>query len=177
MKKSMLKSVRESGVSSHCVLRPVLAALCDIRIKHRGFFVSDRIPINRSLWKKPTYQGHYDDRAEFYEGIRCRCAKCEASFVFTADEQRDGFEVDGKYPGWAPSLCQKCNSLWGDAEDKEKAYSDNWAQKGRSIVPLEPFLREWLSAALEANSYHKKGYEHTIGMFKNILGEADGGRA
>ena len=139
--------------------------------------MSDLIPINRSLWKKPTYQGHYDERAEFYEGIRCRCTKCEESFVFTAVEQRDSFELDGKYPGWAPSLCQKCNSRWRDIEEKEKTYAENWAQKGLSIVPLESFLHEWLSVALEAKSFHKKGYEHTIGMIKNKLSEANGGRA
>ena len=139
--------------------------------------MSDSIPINRSLWKKSTYQGHYDEHAEFYEGIRCRCVKCGGSFIFSAVEQRDSFEIDGKFPRWVPTLCQSCNSLLREIEAKEKSYLENWSQREYSIVNRQKILSEWLAVAVEANSYRQKGYEHTIGMIKSVLSEADSGCA
>lgn len=66
------------------------------------------VSIDRSKWHKPTYAGHYDDRATVYEGIRTRCNNCETSFVFQPEEQKFAFEVEKKYPGWLPSLCPVC---------------------------------------------------------------------
>ena len=139
--------------------------------------MGERILINRSLWNKPTYLGHYDDRAEFYEGIRCKCEKCGISFVFTDIEQRKCFETNGKYPGWLPSLCSDCHELWKSLEKKEQEFYDGWLAQEISISEIKNYLDNWLSIAIEADSYRKKGFSHTIGMIKKVLKEIDEGCA
>lgn len=136
-----------------------------------------RTPIDRSKWNKPTYQGHYDDRALFYEGIRCRCRKCEKSFVFGELEQKEAFEVSGKYPGWLPSLCSTCHSQFLDTVTKEASYSQQWEANRRAIMQSKEFLEDWLSVAIEAGSFKKHGYEHKIGKIKKLIGEFDHGLA
>jgi hypothetical protein len=146
-------------------------------LEQRGILVSDRIPIERSKWQKPIYQGHYDEQAEFYEGIRCRCRKCELSFVFTASQQRDSFERNGKYPGWQPSLCPKCHSKFLDLVLVEAAYSEKWEKEGDAIPQSEAFLKEWLSVLVHAESFRRQGFGHKIGMVKKRLREHDAGCA
>jgi hypothetical protein len=85
--------------------------------------VEKLVPIDRSKWNKPTYDGHYDAGAKFYEGISCRCRKCETLFVFSATEQQEKFEQEGKYPGWLPSLCQNCWPQWESISKREEELS------------------------------------------------------
>ncbi len=133
--------------------------------------MTERAPIDRSKWNKPTYQGHYDDRALFYEGIRCQCRKCEKSFVFGELEQKEAFEVSKKYPGWQPSLCSMCHSQFLDTVAKEAAYSQHWETERQIITQPKEFLKDWLYCAVEADSYRKHGFEHKIGMIKKLIAE------
>ena len=133
--------------------------------------MSERIPIDRSKWHKPFYRGHYDEQAAFYEGIRCRCRKCGLSFVFTAFEQRDSFERNGKYPGWQPSLCTQCHSEFLELVSEEAAYSEKWEKERGTVVQAEAFLKQWLSVLMHAESFQKQRFGHKIGMIKKQLKE------
>lgn len=135
--------------------------------------MNELVPIDRSKWNKPTYDGHYDAAATCYEGISCRCRKCERSFVFSAAEQQKRFELEGKYPGWLPSLCQSCEPEWAALLQKELEFAQRWKQR---VVPegqRVQFLNEWLSVLLEAESYRQKGFTQNVGMVRKMLrGEA-----
>ena len=136
--------------------------------------MDQQILIDRSEWKKPTYSGHYDDRAIFYEGISCRCKKCELSFVFTAIEQKRKFEMEKEYPGWLPSLCQVCEDRWQDICIKESEFDALWDRVKGSSNHDEKFLNDWISILLEAESYRRKGYEQKIMMIKKIISKLHG---
>jgi hypothetical protein len=74
------------------------------------------IPIDRSKWHSQRYVGQYDERATEYEGIRCRCRKCGASFVCTAEQQKEAYEVKKKSVFWLPKFCEACEAC--EAERK-----------------------------------------------------------
>lgn len=131
--------------------------------------MSDSVPIDRSKWKKPIYGGHYDENETSYEGLRCRCSKCGASFVFPPEQQRELFEEQGKYPGWLPSLCQGCEEEWKAARREEESYYAQWALDKYKHELDSAFLNAWLVAAKHADSYGRKGYHQKIGMIKKRL--------
>ncbi|MED5238980.1 MULTISPECIES: hypothetical protein [unclassified Alcanivorax] len=132
------------------------------------------VPIDRTKWKKSTYSGHYDDGADYYEGIRCKCLRCERSFVFAPKEQKETFEEKGKFPGWLPALCQECNEHWLKARELEQKFSSDWALGSISIQDERHFLRCWLAAVEDASSYRRKGYDDKTGLIKKRLREIEG---
>lgn len=146
-----------------------------MRLEGRANQLVELVPITRAKWKKPTYSGHYDDGAKYYEGIRCKCFRCEISFVFTPRDQKECFEEKGRFPGWLPSLCQECKDHWLNARELEKKFSSDWYAGHISSEDERYFLQCWLSAVEDASSYRRKGYDDKFGLIKKRLREIEGG--
>ena len=123
-----------------------------------------RLKIDRSKWHKPSYTGHYDEESVFYEGIRIRCRKCEQSFVFTEQAQKDAFETEQRYPGWSPSLCLSCESNLELINQNLKSFEDIW-ERNRDQAQLDSeFLENWLAQLKEARKHSSRFDESRIRM-------------
>lgn len=70
------------------------------------------ISIDRLKWCRRSQRttGHYDKEAMEYEGIRCKCRLCTRSFVFTAEEQKNAYEVEKRFVWYLPKHCKECES-------------------------------------------------------------------
>ena len=124
--------------------------------------------IDRSKWKKPSYRGHYSKRATEYEGIRCKCERCEISFVFEPEEQKRQFELLGRFPFWVPTLCFHCQSEWEIISPKLKFFEKAWYYQ--RLVPSDQMeLKEWLRLIDESVSYRKKDYSSRANMLRKLL--------
>jgi hypothetical protein len=69
------------------------------------------IKIDKSQWSSSSQKssgGHYDLEAKYYENIAISCYKCSRSFVCTAEEQKEAYEIHKKFVSWLPSRCSKC---------------------------------------------------------------------
>lgn len=66
--------------------------------------------MDRTQWsvRSQRTNGHYDELAIEYEGIRCQCRSCTRSFVFTAEEQQIAYEVEKRFVWYLPKLCAEC---------------------------------------------------------------------
>jgi hypothetical protein len=138
-----------------------------------GAAMEEPVKIDRTKWRKPTYRGHYDERATCYEGISTRCRRCESSFVFLPEEQKVAFELSKRYPGWLPSLCPECRDRWADLERRESQYRREWESKKENRMKDFQFVKEWLILLEEAQIYRQKGFEPQIQMLKRLLSGKD----
>jgi hypothetical protein len=124
--------------------------------------------IDRSKWNKPTYEGHYDTLAVEYEGLSCRCKRCETSFIFVPIEQKIQFEELGRYPFWLPSLCNECQEKWEDIVSKLKSYEAAW-KNGDLLSSEIDNLGDWLSLIEKSGGFHKKDYSSRAVMLRKLL--------
>jgi hypothetical protein len=131
--------------------------------------MEEEIKIDRSKWHKPSYLGHYDENATHYEGLRTHCRKCGESFVVSAKEQKQEFEVEKRYPRWLPTLCPICSERW-KALEKEALESQHYWESNRNLLALDrEFLRKWLALLRESRLYGKKHFESRIRMLVKTI--------
>ena len=109
--------------------------------------------IDRTAWSRSSQRsdGHYDARAMKYEGMRCKCRRCEASFVFTPEQQQCAYEVEKKYVWWTPSLCEHCQDSFSALSEKVRRFQAQWNTDQSTLKSNRTFLEEWL-VSLEAIS-------------------------
>ncbi len=120
--------------------------------------------IDRSKWHKPSYLGHYDENATHYEGIRSRCLKCETSFVFSALEQKQAFEVEHRYPGHLPSLCPTCSGEWEILKQRILECEHLWEENRTRLAKNQEFLSGWLALLKNGQPYGKRRFESRVRM-------------
>ncbi|AMJ74688.1 hypothetical protein AVL57_12390 [Alteromonas stellipolaris] len=131
--------------------------------------MEDKLDINRLNWHKSSYLGHYDKDCKYYEGIRCRCQKCDCSFVFTPEEQKQKFEIDKVYPGWLPTLCFSCTKNWNTLNENILGMECRWETERNELALNKQFLSQWLELIRTAQPYKKKQFDSRIGMILKIL--------
>ena len=127
--------------------------------------------IDRSKWHKPTYLGHYDENATHYEGLQTRCLKCGMSSVFSAQAQKQAFEVEHRYPGYLPTLCPVCSEEWEILEQQILEYEHSWEANRAEWVGDQEFLGSWLALLKKGRPYGKKRFESRIRMLIKTIEE------
>ncbi len=132
--------------------------------------MEEDLKIDRSKWHKPWNLGHYDENATHYEGLRSRCLKCGVSFVFSAQEQKQAFEVEHRYPRYLPTLCSACSGEWETLEKQILEYEHSWEANRRDLACDREFLDMWLALLKKGQSYRKKRFESRIRMLVKTIG-------
>ena len=104
-----------------------------------------KVPIDRVAWSRSSRGslGHYDENATEYEGIRCRCYGCGLSFVCSADEQRNAYEVQKRHVSWLPKLCPTCSAKLADLRARDGVMQARWNSDKESAGQDAAFVREW----------------------------------
>jgi len=134
------------------------------------------VPIDRSLWSHSSQRssgGEYDAAATHYEGIRFRCRACEASCVFTAEEQRIAYEEHKKFVSWLPSLCAACGTELTGLQSRAQLYQAQWNSAREAMATDKSFLESWL-AVLQSLRAHGKANESMEHMLLRRLREHPG---
>ena len=106
----------------------------------------DEVRINREAWSSSSRRslGNYDQNALRYESIRCKCRGCGLSFVCSAAEQRDAYEVQKKHINWLPSRCPTCASQLAALRKRDRDMQARWDLSRPSLSADLEFLQEWL---------------------------------
>jgi len=114
----------------------------------------------------------FDYLGEYYEDKRYQCKKCYKSTVYTAEEQKEAFEVKKRYMWQQRFLCGCCYnemcSIRRELQEMEQHYCENREQ----IISDEKFLRKWLKLLVEYTKYCKKGNPSRVIFIKKTLGIA-----
>jgi hypothetical protein len=127
--------------------------------------------INRELWSRSSQRssaGHYDSLATHYEGIAYRCLACEASCVFTPEEQKVAYEVNKKFVWWQPRLCAVCRVRLEALQEQDRRLQSRWNQERNQLNSDAQFLAEWLTV-LEGLRAHGKPNESMERMLQKRL--------
>jgi hypothetical protein len=113
------------------------------------------IPIDRSQWSPSSQRsngGQYDAAATHYEGIAYRCRGCESSCVFSAEAQRQAYEVEKRFVSWFPTLCDPCLKRREALQERSAEYQAKWNTNREVLAADSVFLSAWRSATRELAS-------------------------
>lgn len=106
-----------------------------------------KIPIDRTAWSRSSQRSNtrYDVSATAYEGIRCRCRRCEASFVFAPERQKISYEFEKKYVWWDPTFCDPCEIEFVALSESARRFQEQWDAGQSALKFSERFLQQWLA--------------------------------
>lgn len=102
--------------------------------------------IEREKWSessKRSYAYHYGRAA--YEDISYVCRKCSSAAVFTAEQQKESFEVKKNYIWQRRTLCNSCNAELHRLKLKNQALQERWARERATLQRDPSFMAEWLA--------------------------------
>lgn len=115
------------------------------------------IPIDRTAWSHSSRRsgGHYDEHAREYEGIRCQCRGCQASFVVSAEEQQVAYEVKKRHIWWLPALCPPCSERLAVLQKQDRDYQAQWNTSRELLRHDRMFVTDWLAVLTETGALGK----------------------
>lgn len=116
------------------------------------------VAIDRNEWSRSSQNssgGHYDDEAVEYENIAYRCRKCFAGCVFSAEAQKDAYEVQKRFVWWLPSLCAQCHKEFAELKAEELNCQARWNSEKASLAKDDAFIRRWLEVIRSVQAFGK----------------------
>jgi hypothetical protein len=131
------------------------------------------IPIDRAQWSKSDQINgarFYDNRAKFYGSIAYRCWKCETPCVFTAEAQKNAYEIQKKNSSWFPSLCSTCQVELEKFRVQDCECQSQWNENRDDLKNNLEFLQRWLTITKVLISC-KKGNPDVVKMLARRIAE------
>lgn len=102
-----------------------------------------RVPVNRERWSESSQRTYA--LMEFYEDIIWSCRGCGQSSVFTAQEQKQAFEVEQVYIYWRPRLCDACAQKKKATVEAMRRYEARWKTSNQELQHDLAFLKQWVA--------------------------------
>lgn len=132
-----------------------------------------KVPLNKQAYSDSSKRSEgFWFLGDFYEDIRYQCKRCTKSAVFTAEEQKETYEVKKRYMWQQRTLCNECHSemlkIKSELERMEAYYSSNKEE----CLQNQELLLEWLRLLNEYPTYWKKGNPSRVIFVKKALGLA-----
>lgn len=113
-----------------------------MQTKQHAADASAKIPVNRNRWSESSQRSYKS--IEFYEDRPWHCRGCGQSFVFTAQEQQQAFEVEQRYIHWHPVLCTACAQKKQSIGETIRQYEARW-RTNKKVLRHDPlFLKNWM---------------------------------
>jgi hypothetical protein len=132
------------------------------------------IKIDKSQWSISSQKssgGHYDLEAKYYEGIAISCSKCACSFVCTAEEQKEAYEIHKKFVWWLPSRCSKCQKELDTLLLQDSNIQQLWNADKESVKADSILMKKWLHVIKDIQSYGKCTNQSMISCLLKCLHE------
>lgn len=113
-----------------------------------------KVKVEKENWSQSSKQSYaYLDDNEFYENIPYRCYKCDISSIYSAEEQKETFEIKKAYIWQTRYLCNTCYEDLKALKRKINEYEASWEKE--KDKESAPYLFEWLSLIKELPKYRK----------------------
>ena len=133
----------------------------------------EKVPLDKEAYSGSSKRSAgFECLGDYYENIRYQCKKCTGSAIFTAEEQKETYEIKKRYMWQQRFLCNKCYvemvSIKNKLQEMEQYYCDNKEQSRQD----RKFLLCWLRLLNEYSAYWKKGNPSRVKFIKKALGLA-----
>ncbi len=129
-----------------------------------------KVPIDKNAYSESSKRsvGH-EFLGDFYADINYKCSKCKKPEVFSAQDQKEAYEVRKEYMWAKRKLCDVCwherKAIEKQLKDKEQWYAKN---KEQALKDSE-FLHGWLSLLQEYPKYGKKSNPARVKFIQNAI--------
>jgi len=128
------------------------------------------VPVNPENWSESSKRSlSYVSPPAEYEDYHYKCWRCRQPAVFTAEAQREAYEVRQAYIWQKRHLCPECCSKRMRIEAKLRAYAESWSSDRITLQADAAFLQRWL-ALLEIHvSYGGRADQANAQMLRRVL--------
>ena len=124
------------------------------------------VKINKDAWSEDSKESlSYTFAKKYYENINYLCRKCRKNAIYTAEEQKQTYEVKKCYIEINRVLCLECYKKYNTLKKQIKEYESLWVKETSNSKKNASYLKEWLSAINEMPLYGKPKNE---AMAKNL---------
>jgi hypothetical protein len=127
------------------------------------------IPADPEQWSEKSKQSIAYDFVREYRDIHYRCWCCQASCIFTAQDQKHAYEVKKASKDQKRRLCEGCwlesNRIRAQLDD----CASSWAASKQERRHDEVFLANWLALLVRLDTYGYKPDSAKKSMLKKLL--------
>ena len=132
-----------------------------------------KIRINREAYSISSKRSiGFEYIGDFYEDKKYRCKKCYKDDVFTAEEQKECFEVKKKYMWQQRFLCRLCYKEMCLIRQKLQIIDEKYQNDKSSVLGDEEILGVWLSLLKKYSKYYQKEDTSKINFVIKALSKA-----
>jgi hypothetical protein len=129
------------------------------------------VPTNPDSWSERSKRSFiFDDAPTEYSDIHYLCWRCQKPTTFSAEAQRQAYEVLKAYIWQRPNLCEDCWRRRTALEKNIRECRREWNENRATLRPDEQFLHQWLSSLEDVIQLGGKRDEANIAMLRRVLG-------
>lgn len=126
--------------------------------------------INRNAWSEKSKRSYaYEMSDVFYEDIHFKCIKCKCNATFTAQEQKEAYEIKKQYISQKRKLCQQCFEEMLKLTFEIRDYQKRWASEPEANKSSATYLNDWHSALISISHYGKRKNYAIINMLSKYI--------
>ena len=134
----------------------------------------EAVPANPEDWSDASKRsGIYDNPPSEYRDHKYNCSSCLQSAVFTAEGQKQTYEVQKAYIWQRRTLCSNCLKARLEVEAELVAIRATWDSERQSLAHDRTFLERWLQL-LDRHAHY--GARRDLGneqMLHKLLGRRE----
>lgn len=128
------------------------------------------VQVNPEKWSESSKRSHsYVSPPAEYKDYHYKCWRCRQSAVFTAEAQREAYEVRQAYIWQKRHLCSECFGMRMQIEAQLRACVESWASDRTTLQVDTAFLQRWLALLDSHVSYGGRADEGNAQMLRRLL--------
>ena len=125
---------------------------------------------NPDNWSASSKQSHsYNSAPSEYRDRNYVCWRCKQPDVYTAQEQREAYEVRKVYIWQTRVLCKDCFRTRVSIEASLKQCRTSWQEESEALRTDTEYLKRWRSLLQEHVHYGGKADEGNLHMLEQLL--------
>jgi hypothetical protein len=138
--------------------------------------MSMQVKIDREKWSESSrrsaeYTGQFKSEEFYFESIGYRCKKCFCNHSFSPEQQKTAYEIDKKIIHYVPAHCPECKEKHWALSNLVKNYQISWNENRETLKHDEIFIKKWLEAVKEKNSFKIRADNNREKMLTKLLRE------
>lgn len=131
-----------------------------------------RVPVDREKWSESSKRSYtYYSHPPEYRDYHYKCSSCGQPSVFTAEAQRNAYEVRKAYIWQSRTLCTDCFRECMRIERDLRKCAEDWKSDRSVLQQNTEFLRRWLTLLEDHVKYGGRADAGNIHMLRHLLGE------
>ena len=128
------------------------------------------VPVNAENWSESSKRSQiYDCHGGAYKDKYYRCQRCQRLAVFSAEAQRQSFEVRKDYVWQGRTLCEECFLVRVQMEREVKELQRRWKEERAIVAKDRTALVRWLQLLEELPLYGAKENHGQLRMLDKLL--------